>query len=113
MPKSKLTKAAGRFGARYGQRVKRKIAKIEGIQRKKQVCPFCNGRVKRVSKGIWTCKKCKRKFAAHAYYIEKGSITVKKEESKKPEKKEKKQKPTKKAKVLKPKKTTKNKVTKK
>jgi large subunit ribosomal protein L37Ae len=86
MVKTKLSKAAGRFGARYGQRVKRKIANIESKQRKKQICPFCDGKAKRRSKGIWLCKKCKRKFAAHAYYLEKEAISVKKEERKKPEK---------------------------
>lgn len=81
MVKTKLVGAAGRFGARYGQYIKRKIAGVEGKQRKKQVCPFCGGRAKRLSKGIWLCKKCKRKFAAHAYYLEKGALVVK---SKKP-----------------------------
>lgn len=67
---TKLLKSAGRFGTRYGVRVKRKIADIESKQRKKQSCPFCNGRAIRLSKGIWVCKKCQRKFAGHAYYLE-------------------------------------------
>jgi len=71
MPKTKKVKAAGRFGVRYGRRVRTKIADIEGSQRKKQSCLFCNGVAKRLSKGIWQCKKCNKKFAGHTYYIKK------------------------------------------
>jgi len=77
MVKTKIAKSAGRFGVRYGPHVRRKIADIEGKQRLKQPCPFCNGRAKRLSKGIWLCKKCKKKFAAHAYFLEKGELKVK------------------------------------
>ena len=70
MVTSKLLKAAGRFGVRYGQLVKRRIANIENRQRKKQQCLFCNGRAKRLSKGIWQCNKCGKKFASHAYYLD-------------------------------------------
>ncbi len=79
MVKTKIVKAAGRFGCRYGQHVRRKIAVVESKQRKKQACPFCNGTIKRSSKGIWLCKKCKTKFAGHAYFIEKGSMDIRKE----------------------------------
>jgi large subunit ribosomal protein L37Ae len=71
MPKKKKVKAAGRFGARYGRRVRTKIADIESSQRKKQNCIFCDGTAKRLSKGIWQCKKCNKKFAGHAYYTQK------------------------------------------
>ncbi len=69
--RTKKVKAAGRLGARYGTRVRKKIAAIESIQRKKQNCIFCNGVIKRLSTGIWQCKKCNKKFAGHAYYIKK------------------------------------------
>ncbi len=68
---TKIVKAAGRFGVRYGQSIKRRIAKIEERQRKKQACPFCSGRAKRLSKGIWHCNRCDKKFAGHAYFLEK------------------------------------------
>ena len=71
MKKTKKTKAAGRFGVRYGRRVRTKIADVESSQRKKQACLFCDGVAKRLSKGIWQCKKCNKKFAGHAYYIKK------------------------------------------
>ncbi len=71
--KSKKVKSAGRFGARYGKKARANIASIEEKQRKKQKCPFC-GKLgaKRLSKGIWQCtrKKCNKKFAAGAYYLE-------------------------------------------
>jgi large subunit ribosomal protein L37Ae len=71
MVKTKKVKAAGRFGVRYGRRVRRKIAEIETLQRVKQNCIFCNGVAKRLSKGIWLCKKCNKKFASHTYFLPK------------------------------------------
>ena len=71
MTKTKKAKSAGRFRARYGKYVRGRIADIEQKQRKKQTCPFCQrAGLKRLSKGIWHCKKCNKKFASHAYYIE-------------------------------------------
>ena len=71
MPKTKKVKSAGRFGVRYGRKVRLKTAEIESKQRKKQECIFCNGTAKRLSKGIWYCKKCKKKFASHTYTLPK------------------------------------------
>jgi large subunit ribosomal protein L37Ae len=71
MSKTKKVKAAGRLGARYGRSVRTKISEIETLQRKKQKCLFCNGTAKRLSKGIWKCNKCKKKFASHTYYLNK------------------------------------------
>ena len=71
MVKTKKVKAAGRYGVRYGRKARGKIANIESIQRKKQQCIFCNGVAKRLSKGIWKCKKCDKKFAHHTYILPK------------------------------------------
>jgi len=69
--KLKKTKSAGRFGARYGRAVKVRLTKIEDKQKKKQKCPYCNKLgVKRLSKGIWKCSKCNKKFASDTYYLE-------------------------------------------
>lgn len=76
MAKTRKVKAAGRYGARYGRSVRTKIAEIESLQRKKQNCIFCNGTAKRLSKGIWLCKKCNKKFAAHTYYLPKKEEAV-------------------------------------
>ena len=69
--KLKKTKSAGRFGAKYGRSVRAKLVKVETKQRKKQECPFCKKLgVKRLSKGIWKCSKCNKKFASDTYYLE-------------------------------------------
>ncbi len=72
---AKIKKGLGsikRFGPRYGRTVKLKLAKIEGEQRKKHKCPYCNSlTVKRVSSGIWYCKKCNSKFTGKAYTLSK------------------------------------------
>lgn len=69
--KSKKTKSAGRFGARYGKKVRTKLVKVEEKQRKKQKCPYCEKLgVKRLSKGIWHCSKCDKKFASNTYYLD-------------------------------------------
>ena len=69
--KSKKTKSAGRYGARYGKRAKDALVRVETKQRVKQKCPFC-GKLgaKRLSKGIWHCKKCSKKFASNTYNLE-------------------------------------------
>jgi large subunit ribosomal protein L37Ae len=69
MVKTRKVKSAGRFGARYGRSVREKITDIESKQRKKQDCIFCKGVAVRQAKGIWHCKKCKKTFAAHTYYL--------------------------------------------
>jgi len=71
MVKTKKVKSSGRFGARYGRSVRTKIAKTESIQRKRQKCIFCKNTAVRTSKGIWKCKKCGKRFASHAYYLNK------------------------------------------
>ena len=68
--KLKKTKSAGRFGARYGKKVRNKLVNVEFKQKIKQKCPFCNRfGAKRISKGIWKCPKCGKKFASNTYYL--------------------------------------------
>ena len=69
--KSKKSKSAGRFGPRYGKKVRAKLVKVESKQRIKQTCPFCQKKgVKRISSGIWHCPKCGKKFASDTYHLE-------------------------------------------
>ena len=69
--KSKKSRAAGRFGARYGKKVRAKLVKVENKQRIKQTCPFCQKKgVKRVSNGVWNCSKCGKKFASDTYHLD-------------------------------------------
>ncbi|MBA7641528.1 hypothetical protein ES703_49213 [subsurface metagenome] len=73
--KSKKTRSAGRFGARYGKRVRARLVAVETKQRVKQKCPFCGKiGVKRLSKGLWQCKKCNKKFAHDVYHLSSGLI---------------------------------------
>jgi len=68
MGKTKKVSSAGRFGSRYGRKIRNKIASIESSQKGWHKCPFCRKeRVKRVSVGIWQCKKCDNKFIGKAY----------------------------------------------
>ena len=66
MARTKKIGTAGRFGARYGTRIRERIADIERV--KKHTCPSCfKQTIKRESAGIWFCKKCGLKFAGKAY----------------------------------------------
>lgn len=68
MAKKKKVGSAGRYGPRYGRRIREIVAKIEVEQKKRQTCPACKmPYVVRVSAGIWKCKKCGAKFAGLAY----------------------------------------------
>ncbi len=68
--KTKKIKSAGKYRTRSGLSVRKKYNAVEFKQRKKQKCPFCKGRVTRQAKGIWSCKRCHKKFASNTYYIE-------------------------------------------
>ena len=69
MGRTKKIGSAGRFGSRYGKKVRSMVSRIEAVQKKRQICPKCNLLyVKRVAKGIWLCSKCGNKFAGQAYY---------------------------------------------
>lgn len=58
----------GRFGPRYGTRIRRRVANIERVQFKKHRCPQClTGELSRASTSIWACRKCGHKFAGGAY----------------------------------------------
>jgi large subunit ribosomal protein L37Ae len=75
MAETKKLGSVKRFGARYGRKVKLKLAKIEAVQRGKHRCPYCHAiNVKRLSAGIWNCRKCGAKFTGKAYSIKKTII---------------------------------------
>jgi len=59
---------AGRFGPRYGVRIRRRVQEIEEGLRKRSVCPTCQHvAVKRRSSGVWACRHCGTVFAGGAY----------------------------------------------
>jgi len=68
MGDTKKVKHAGRFGSRYGRGVRNRVIEIEAKQRQFHECPACGFRkVKRISTGLYKCKKCGLKFAGGAY----------------------------------------------
>jgi len=68
MSGTKKVGSTGRFGARYGLKLRYKVKDVEVLQKIKHKCPFCEKlTVKRLSKGIWLCKHCNSKFAGKAY----------------------------------------------
>ncbi len=65
---TKKSMTSGRFGVRYGTRVRKRISEIEAVQKKRHECPVCHYvKVKRVSMGIWGCRHCGAKFAGGAW----------------------------------------------
>jgi len=71
---TKKAGSAGRFGARYGGLARKKVATIERVQRAKHECPSCGAdKVRRVSTGVWACRKCDHTFAGGAYTPQTGS----------------------------------------
>jgi len=60
--------STGRYGARYGKKIKRRVIDIERKQKIKHKCPRCdNLAVKRLFSGVWQCKKCNAKLTGRAY----------------------------------------------
>ena len=65
---TKKVGGVGRYGPRYGVKIRRQIEDIEKKQKKRHPCPKCGHKaVKRVSAGIWQCRHCDHKFAGGAY----------------------------------------------
>lgn len=61
-----------RFGTRYGWTLKQRFGEIEEEQRKFHKCPYCHKlKVKRISAGIWNCRKCNATFTGKAYTLSK------------------------------------------
>lgn len=68
--KTRRVGSTGRFGARYGLKIRKKVLEIEKKQRQKQICPRCKRKtIKRLSTGIFKCKKCNYHFTGKAYYV--------------------------------------------
>ena len=70
MGRTKVVGPAGRYGARYGATLRKRVARIEMKMRdKRNRCPYCKtaGKLKRLSFGIWVCRKCGAVFTGGAY----------------------------------------------
>ncbi|HEX9710365.1 MAG TPA: 50S ribosomal protein L37ae [Candidatus Thermoplasmatota archaeon] len=60
--------SVGRFGARYGVKIRRGIEEVERLQKARYKCPRCEFEaVKRYATGVWRCRHCGLKFAGGAY----------------------------------------------
>lgn len=58
----------GRFGPRYGVRIRRRVQEIEEGLRARHTCPRCQAvSVHRKSTGVWECRRCGNVFAGGAY----------------------------------------------
>lgn len=58
----------GKYGTRYGQKLRKQVKAIEILQRKKTICPFCGKTsIKRDAVGIWKCRACRRSIAGGAW----------------------------------------------
>ena len=68
MAVSNKSSSAGRFGPRYGRKIRVKISNIEAQMKQKHKCPQ-GGRksVKRINTAIWQCSKCETTFAGGTY----------------------------------------------
>lgn len=66
--KGKKTKSAGRFGVRYGRKIRKAVVAIEDRTRASHTCPRCERpSVKRIGTGIWKCAKCGYTFSGGTY----------------------------------------------
>jgi large subunit ribosomal protein L37Ae len=83
--KGRKTRSAGRFGPRYGRKIRKAVADTEALMRAPHKCPQCGcTSVSRVGTGIWHCRKCDTTFSGGAYIPQtpagrtaSGSIKVK------------------------------------
>ena len=66
--KKAKVRTAGRFGVRYGRKIRKMVASIEEQTRAAHKCPRCGKKsVKRVGTGIWRCSRCGYTFAGVTY----------------------------------------------
>ena len=69
MGNTKKVGITGRYGTRYGSRLRKRVKVIEEKMKIGAKCPKCETpkSVKRRSTGIWVCKRCGIEFAGGAY----------------------------------------------
>jgi large subunit ribosomal protein L37Ae len=68
LARTKKVGSTGRFGARYGAKLRRRVLDIEKKRNEPTRCPSCATRaLKREAVGLWKCSKCDLLFAGGAY----------------------------------------------
>lgn len=66
--RTKKVGSAGRLGARYGVRIRKRIAEIESESKGRHECPKCKAAaLARKANGIWICRKCGAHLASSSY----------------------------------------------
>lgn len=66
--RTKKVKSSGRYGVRYGARLRKRIREIDATSKTKHRCPRCRiVAVKKISVGIWKCRKCDYQFTGGAW----------------------------------------------
>jgi large subunit ribosomal protein L37Ae len=66
--RTKKVGITGKYGTRYGAKLRKQAKAIEILQRTKYVCPFCGkSSIRRQAVGIWRCKACRRCIAGGAW----------------------------------------------
>ncbi|MHA2090595.1 MAG: 50S ribosomal protein L37ae [Candidatus Kariarchaeaceae archaeon] len=66
--RTKKVKASGRYGVRYGSKLRKRIREIDTTAKGSHRCPRCRlYTVRKESVGIWGCRKCKYKYAGGAW----------------------------------------------
>ncbi|KUK04637.1 MAG: large subunit ribosomal protein L37Ae [Methanosarcinales archaeon] len=66
--KGRKVRSAGRFGPRYGTKIRKLVVEVEEKMRAPHKCASCGQlTVRRVGTGIWQCRKCGYTFAGGTY----------------------------------------------
>lgn len=68
MARTKKVGSTGRFGPRYGAKLRRRVLDIDNRRKEPTRCPSCATKaLKRQAAGLWNCTKCGLVFAGGAY----------------------------------------------
>lgn len=79
--RTKKVGPAGRLGARYGVRIRKRIGEIDRVSKIRHECPKCKAdAVKRKANGIWKCRHCGAELASSSYVLT-PPVAVKREVS--------------------------------
>ena len=66
--RTKKVGSTGRYGTRYGARLRKRIREIDATVKTRHRCPRCRRvKVEQKSVGIWECRKCEYKFAGGSW----------------------------------------------
>lgn len=68
MARTKKVGSTGRYGSRYGAKLRRRVLDIDNRRKEPNRCPSCATKaLKRKAVGLWECSKCNLVFAGGAY----------------------------------------------